>query len=181
MIKPKPIVLAVVAMIVALAGATAAYAATRGDRTARAIPPVNLVAAARGCAVVHIALHGTRPPTITCLHRTWPARQAGNKGDAIYRTSYAPCNGAENFFINAYTAQYCFTGSGYLPLSPKAVLVLYISAQNKSWVRLYYNSVGSFFNVPGGGGNEYFQGPSGKNDAQNVTLTQVCDACNYHS
>jgi hypothetical protein len=167
-------------MILALASTTAAYAATRGARNVSAVPAVNLVAAAKGCAVIHVALHGTKPPTITCQHRTWPSIPAGHAGNAIYSTpGEVPCNsGSENLEINTYNRDICWSGSGYLPINPTLAQVAVITANNSSWVRLYYNGAGTFFNAAAGGGNEMFFGPYGA--FQNVSVTQICDNCTYH-
>lgn len=180
MIRSRPIVLAVSAAILALAGATSALAAEQGARSASPGPTVNLTAVMKRCAVVHVALHGSRAPAITCLRRRVPSSVRGG-GRVIPDTGSVPCNGAENINIQTKNGQVCYSGSGYLGISPKITLVLAVSAESKSWMRLYYNGVGSYFNFPGTGGNQYFGGPDGPLDAQNVAITQVCDSCGYHA
>jgi hypothetical protein len=173
MIKPRPIVLAVIAIILALGGATAAYASPRGGRGTTAGPTVSLAAAARGCGVVHIALHGTKSPTITCLSRTRPALPARLTGNTrTPDTSGVACGHGDNLDIWAASAVYCYSGSGYLGLNPDIYNAYAAAAVYKSWVRLYDNGAGSYFNLAPGGYVEEFQ---------YVKITQVCDDCGYHS
>ena len=180
MTKPRPIVLAIITMTLALAGATAAAAAPHRSRSASPGPTVNLTAASKGCAEVLVALHGRKAPTITCLRRTRPPVTAGR---AIYRTpSTLNCQDpAVNFQVITENGDICFTGSGYVGAGYTQIVGL--SSEGKSWVRLYYNNVGSFFNVAAGVGvNEWFLGTLGSyGGAQNVGMTQLCDACGYHS
>jgi hypothetical protein len=178
--KPRPIVLAIITMILALAGATAAYAAPLGARGASAEPTVNLAASSRGCGVVHVALHGTKAPTITCLSRTRPANPAGHTGRAnvIPGTSPADCPGA-NLILYSLSEEVCFTGSGYTGLNPDVYYGYEVTAASNSWLRIYYNGPGTYFNMPGSWQQEWFLGPGSL--IENVTITQVCDGCGYHS
>lgn len=179
MTKPRPIVLAIIAMILALAGATAVYAVPHATRNASAGPTVSLAVGYKGCAVVHVALHGTGAPTITCLSSTGPANPARHTGSitATLDTSEG-CGGGYNLFIDSanYPYAYCFSGSGYLGFAITNILEM--KAGNNSWVRLYFNGAGTFFNLAGGWNEEWFEDGS---SAQNVGITQVCDACGYHS
>jgi hypothetical protein len=174
--KSRSVVLAIAAMILALAGATAAYAAPSSAPSASRGPTVNLAAASKGCAVVHVALHGTRAPSITCSSRAKRPNSSRPDGKVIPDTGPSDCYGTLNVIDSDGT--YCFSGSGYLGLNPDLYLVGDIDAQSDSWVRIYYNGGGTYFNMSAGN-NEFFLGPG--EAFENVKLTQICDDCGYHS
>jgi len=175
MIRPRSIVLPAISMILVLACATTAYAAPQGARGMSKGPTVNLVAASKGCAVVHIALHGVKAPTITCLRRTRATNLAGRTGNAITPSTPggAPCNvaGVTLQIVTYEEDEFCWTGTGYLGLSPTIPQVAVISAVDQAWVRLYMNGAGTFFNAASGGVNEFFFSP--EPDPQNITVSQI--------
>lgn len=175
MIRPRSIVLPVISMILALACTTTAYAAPQGARGMSKGPTANLVAASRGCAVVHIALHGIKAPTITCLRRNRPAYPAGHAGNAITPNTPggSPCNvaGVTLQIVTYEEDDFCWTGTGELNLNPTIPQVAVITAVDEAWVRLYMNGAGTYFNAASGGVNEFFFSP--EPDPQNITVSQI--------
>jgi hypothetical protein len=179
MTKPRSIVLAIITMMLALAGATVAYAVPHGAPSASARPTANLAAISKWCGVIHVALHGTKAPTITCLSRTRPAIPAHHRAgvNAVPTTSQIDCNNsAANMIVGTSTGSICFTGSGYLGVNPNLNYVEALAAHSNSWARIYVNGPGTYFNIVGTGAIAYLLPPSG---FQNIKLTQVCDGCGY--
>jgi hypothetical protein len=185
MTKPKPIIPALIAVILALAAASAAFVAHQGARSPSAGPTVNLAAAARGCAVVHVVLHGTAAPTITCQSRREPVLAAhhGAGANAVLDT-FEGCAGllSPNLWVEVNGGYvYCFYGNGYLGLNPTISDVISLTADSASWVRLYYYGAGTYFNMVGNGNDtEWFKDYRGYSTGA-VGITQVCDSCGYHS
>jgi hypothetical protein len=192
--RPGWVFLAIPAVALSLVGGTAAYATTHDSgagwtATARhptAGAPETRSLMPRGCRVAHVALHGSKPPTVTCLSQANSSRHLTHRLPAP--GSKAPATGPVSCGSKGITmviwadqvSEFCFSGTGYTGASIGDVDD--ILAGPTSWVRVYFDSVGSFLNI---GPNWWDFGLDTVSNGQVVVgafnVTQVCVGCGAHS
>ena len=127
---------------------------------------------ANGCAVTEIHLHGTNPPTMTCLLR----RAVTNGGKVSPNTGIEgncsdPAVNFTTIWHDGYGNRYldCYAGSGYIGVYDPNTTWVGGGGYFTSWIK-YYDS-----NYPNGVYSDVLAG-EGYN-FPNALLTQICDQC----
>jgi hypothetical protein len=101
------------------------------------------------CVLTNIALHGSKPATITCAK--WGQKQV--KSSAIIHPGTTPisCSAGWWYEISNGTTTTCFTGTGYLAYRMNNINYINSVTSYPSWLRIYPNGStnGCYLNIHG--------------------------------